>query len=133
MNPSAHTANDLSYQAIGAAIDVHRALGPGLFERIYERALAIELKARGLEVLEQIELPVTYNGEDLGMGYRLDLLVEKKLVIEVKSVRAFDEVHMSQVMTYLKLTGLSLGLLMNFNVPLMRDGIQRVVVGDPDA
>lgn len=127
------TANELSYKAIGCAIEVHKTLGPGLFEKIYEKALAFELRTLGLRVEEQLDLPVIYKGQDLGIGYRLDLLIERKLIIEVKAVQTFDEIHMSQVMTYLRLTEQPLGLLMNFNVPLMRDGIQRIAMGDTDA
>ncbi|MBP7409367.1 MAG: GxxExxY protein [Flavobacteriales bacterium] len=126
------TANELSHIVIGKAIEVHSRLGPGLFERIYEKALLFELRGAGLNVLEQLDLPVIYKGQDLDIGYRLDLLVEEKLIIEVKAIEAFDDIHMSQIMTYLRLTGCSLGLLMNFNVPLMKHGIQRVVLGDPD-
>lgn len=126
------TANELSHAVIGKAIEVHSRLGPGLFERIYEKAVVFELRSAGLNVQDQLELPVIYKGQDLGIGYRLDLLIEEKLIVEVKAVEAFDEVHMSQIMTYLRLTGCSLGLLMNFNVPLMKQGIQRVVLGDPD-
>lgn len=118
--------------AIGKAIEVHSVLGPDLFERIYEKALAAELRSTGCKVECQMELPVVYKGMDLEIGYRLDILLEQKLFIEVKSISAFDDVHVSQMMTYLRLTGCSLGLLMNFNVPRMKQGIQRIVLGDPD-
>lgn len=126
------TANELSHIAIGKAIEVHTILGPGLFERIYEKALITELEGVGFNVESQLELPVIYKGQDLDIGYRLDILVEKKLIIEVKSISAFDEVHMSQMMTYLRLTGCSLGLPMNFNVPRLKHGIQRIVLGNAD-
>ncbi len=126
------TANELSHIAIGKAIEVHTILGPGLFERIYEKALIAELERDGFNVESQLELPVIYKGQDLDIGYRLDIFVEKKLIIEVKSISAFDEVHMSQMMTYLRLTGCSLGLLMNFNVPRLKHGIQRIVLGNVD-
>jgi GxxExxY protein len=126
------TANELSHVAIGKAIEVHSRLGPGLFERIYEKALLFEMRNAGMTVLEQVELPVVYKEQELGIGYRLDLLVEGKLIIEVKAITAFDDIHLSQIMTYLRLTGCPLGLLLNFNVPLMKQGIQRVVLGDPD-
>lgn len=126
------TANELSHMAIGKAIEVHSVLGPGLFERIYEKALAAELRSTGYNVECQVELPVVYKGMDLELGYRLDILLEQKLIIEVKSISAFDDVHVSQMMTYLRLTGCSLGLLMNFNVPRMKQGIKRIVLGDPD-
>jgi len=126
------TANEFSHIVIGKAIEVHTVLGPGLFERIYERALVAELENDGFAVQSQVELPVIYKGQDLDIGYRLDILVGKKLIIEVKSITTFDEIHMSQMMTYLKLTGCTLGLLINFNVPRLKHGIQRVVLGDPD-
>ena len=126
------TPNELSHLVIGKAIEVHTVLGPGLFERIYEKALALELREVGLEIKEQLELPVFHKGHDLDIGYRLDLLVENKLIIEVEAIQSFDEIHMSQMMTYLRITGRPLGLLLNFNVPRMEQGIQRVVLGDPD-
>lgn len=126
------TPNELSHLVIGKAIEVHTVLGPGLFERIYEKALALELREAGLEIKEQLELPVIYKGHNLDIGYRLDLLVENKLIIEVKAIQAFDDVHLSQMMTYLRITERPLGLLLNFNVPRMKQGIQRVVLGDPD-
>lgn len=92
------TANELSHKAIGCAIEVNKVLGPGLFEKIYEKALAYELRVCGLAEEEQLELPVVYKGQDLGIGYRLDLLVERKLIIEVKAVQTFDDIHMSQIM-----------------------------------
>jgi GxxExxY protein len=126
------TANELSHVAIGKAIEVHGRRGPGLFERIYEKALLFEMRSAGLTVLEQMDLPVLYKEQDLGIGYRIDLLVENKLIIEVKAISAFDDIHLSQIMTYLRLTRCPLGLLLNVNVPLMKQGIQRVVLGDPD-
>lgn len=127
------TANELSHVVLGRAIEVHTVLGPGLFERIYEKALLHELREGGLEVQSQLELPVIYKGVDLGIGYRLDLLVEKKVIVEVKAISALDEIHLSQVMTYLRLNENPLGLLLNFNVDLMKHGIKRVVMGNPDA
>ena len=124
------TADELSHVVIGCAIEVHSELGPGLFEKVYEQALAHELRDKGITVLQQVELPVIYKGIDLDLGYRLDLLVERKLVVEVKAIKAFDEVHMSQIMTYLRLTDCSLGLLLNFNIPLMKHGIQRIALGN---
>lgn len=126
------TADELSHVVIGRAIAVHSDLGPGLFEKVYEKALAYELRNLGLTVQDQLELPVIYKGQNLDMGYRLDLLVEGKLIIEVKAISAFDEIHMSQVLTYLKLTGCTLGLLLNFNVGQMKQGIKRIALGDPN-
>lgn len=127
------TANELSHVVLGRAIEVHTVLGPGLFERIYEKALLHELREGGLGVQSQLELPVIYKGVDLGIGYRLDLLVEKKVIVEVKAISALDEIHLSQVMTYLRLNENPLGLLLNFNVDLMKHGIKCVVMGNPDA
>ena len=113
-------------------MEVHRTLGPGLYEKIYEKALIHELRSLGLIVEDQLELPVVYKGQDLGIGYRLDLLAERKLIIEVKSIQAFDDIHLSQVMTYLRLTEQPLGVLLNFSVTVMKDGIQRIALGNTD-
>lgn len=126
------TANELSHPVIGKAIEVHANPGPGLFERIYERALIYELRSIGLDIKDRVELPVVDKGEDLDIGYRMDLLAENKLIVEVKAVSALDEIDMSQIMTYLRLTGCSLGLLLNFNQVPLKKGIQRVAMGDPD-
>jgi GxxExxY protein len=126
------TANELSHPVIGKAIEVHGNPGPGLFERIYERALIYELRSIGLDIKDRVELPVVDKGEGLDIGYRMDLLAENKLIVEVKAVSALDEIDMSQIMTYLRLTGCSLGLLLNFNQVPLKKGIQRVAMGDPD-
>ena len=117
---------DLSERVIAAAIAVHSALGPGLLESIYERALYIELQSIGVPVRAQVELPVSYKGHNLGMGLRLDLLVDERLIAEVKSVARLDDVHLRQVITYLKLARLKTGLLINFNVKRLTEGIRRV-------
>ena len=117
---------DLSERVIGAAIAVHSALGPGLLESIYERALYIELHSIGVPVRAQVELPVSYKGHNLGMGLRLDLLVDDRLITEIKSVARLDDVHLRQVITYLKLARLKTGLLINFNVKRLTEGIRRV-------
>ena len=114
-------------ETIGAAIEVHRHLGPGLLESAYETCLAHELRGRKLNVETQIALPVVYKGLRLDAGYRLDLLVEQTLVVELKSVEELQPIHLAQVLTYLKQSNLTLGLLINFNVPLLRNGIKRVV------
>lgn len=117
---------DLSERVIAAAIAVHSALGPGLLESIYERALYIELQSIGVPVRAQVELPVSYKGHNLGMGLRLDLLVDDRLIAEIKSVARLDDVHLRQVITYLKLARLKTGLLINFNVKRLTEGIRRV-------
>jgi GxxExxY protein len=115
----------LTESIIGAAIEVHKELGPGLLEAVYERALAVELRGRGLSVLTQVLVPLKYKGESLETDLRLDLLVQRAVIVEVKSVIAFDDVHRAQLLTYLRLTGLQAGLLINFNVPVLRKGVRR--------
>ena len=112
---------------IGAAIAVHRELGPGLLESAYEACLLYELRDGGLSVESQKSMPVTYRGIRLDCGYRLDLLVERAVIIEVKAVRQVDAVHKAQLLSYLKLSGCRAGLLVNFNVKLLKDGITRLV------
>jgi GxxExxY protein len=112
---------------IGAAIDVHRALGPGLLESAYEACLAFELAERKLKVERQKPLPVQYKDVELEAGYRLDLLVDEKVVVEIKAVDQLAAIHKTQLLTYLKLSGRKVGLLINFNVRVLRNGIHRVV------
>ena len=107
---------------------VHKALGPGLLESTYEHCLIYELGTRGLSVKKQVYLPVRYRDVEIDAGYRLDLLVEDSLIVELKVVDALLRVHESQLMTYLKLSGHRLGLLMNFNVPLFKEGIRRIAM-----
>ena len=121
--------NEISRRIIGAAIEVHRALGPGLLEGIYQQCLAHELTLRGLSFERERPLPVQYKGIHLDCGYRVDLIVEGRVIVELKAVESLLPVHASQVLTYLKLTGCRLGLLINWNVPVLRDGIRRVVLG----
>lgn len=121
------TENEISSKIIGCAIEVHRELGPGLLESAYEECLYYELKTAGLQVDKQRILPVVYKEVNLDCGYRLDLIVEDKVIIEVKSVADIDDIHLAQVMTYLKLSKCKLGLLINFNVDLVKNGIKRVV------
>jgi GxxExxY protein len=123
------TENELSQVVIGLAIEVHRELGPGLLESVYQECLYYELVQHGFKVEKEKPVPVVYKEVELEMGFRIDLLVEDKLVIELKSVRELHDVHMAQVLSQLKLTKLKLGLLMNFNVALLKDGIKRVVNG----
>lgn len=119
--------NDLSEKIIGASITVHRALGPGLLESAYEACLEYELRQAGLEVSRQLALPVIYQTVKVDCGYRLDLLVNQSVIVEVKSIDRFEKIHEAQVHTYLRLTNLHLGLLINFNVPRLIDGIKRIV------
>ena len=116
-----------SRRIIGAAIEVHRRLGPGLLESAYETCLAHELNLRGIQFERQKALPVHDTGQQLDCGYRLDLFVGGLVIVEIKAVDELAPIHVAQLLTYLKLTGCHLGLLMNFNQVLMRDGIQRVV------
>lgn len=119
--------NKLSSKIIGAAIEVHKTLGPGLLESAYEECLCNELSLRSLSHMRQKPLPVTYKGKSLDCGYRLDIVVEKAIILELKACEKIEPIHKAQLLTYLKLSGLNLGLLLNFNVPLMRDGIVRIV------
>ena len=119
--------NQLSSKIIGAAIEVHRALGPGLLESAYETCLCHELKLRRLSFENQKSLPLVFKGEELDCGYRLDIVVDNAIILELKSCEKIEPIHKAQLLTYLKLSGLKLGLLLNFNVPIMRDGIVRIV------
>ena len=119
--------NDISGKIIGCAIEVHKALGPGLLESAYEECLFYELQLAGLKVEKQKSLPVVYKEVKLDAGYRIDLLVEDCVVVELKAVEALHDVHTAQVLTYLKLSGCKLGLLLNFNVYRLSDGIKRLV------
>jgi GxxExxY protein len=111
-----------------AAMRVHSALGPGLLEGVYEACLAHQLEKNGLEVQKQVAVPVAYDGVALEIGYRLDLLIERKVVVEIKAVDKLLPVHLAQVLTYLRIGSYSLGYLLNFNVAHMKDGVKRVVV-----
>ena len=121
----------LTHEIVGAAMRVHSALGPGLLESAYEACLAHELSARGHDVLRQVAVPITYEGVRIDAGYRLDMLVERTVIVEVKSVARFERIHESQLLTYLRLSGHPVGLLMNFNVSRLRDGIVRRVLTRP--
>jgi len=121
------TENEISEKVIGCAIEVHKALGPGLLESAYLECLFYELLKEGLYVEKQKPLPLVYKEVKLDVGYRIDILVENKVVIELKSVEALNDIHIAQVLTYLKLSGCKLGLLMNFNVLRLVDGIKRLV------
>ncbi|MCB0808724.1 MAG: GxxExxY protein [Flavobacteriales bacterium] len=124
--------NELARVAVDAMVEVHRELGPGLLETSYQHCLAFELGERGLEVETQVALPLAFKGVRLDAGYRIDIWLERRLIIEVKSVEALHPIHTAQLLTYLKLTGNRLGLLVNFNEKLVRDGIRRLVNGLPE-
>jgi GxxExxY protein len=118
--------NQLSSSIIGAAIEVHKVLGPGLLESAYEKCLCYELSQRGLVFNSQKPLPVIHKGQKLDCGYMMDVVVEKAIILELKACNQIEPIHKAQLLTYLKLSGLKLGLMLNFNVPVMRDGITRV-------
>ena len=122
--------NKLSRQVIGLCLEVHRELGPGLLESAYEEALAYELTRAGLAFERQREMPLLYKEVKLNCGYRLDFIVEGKLILELKTVSELLPIHHAQLLTYLKLEHRPLGLLINFNVPVLKEGIRRVVAGD---
>ncbi len=117
----------LTDQVLGLAIEVHKILGPGLLESAYEKCLCYELGQSGLNHNRQVHLPVMYKEIKLECGYRVDIVVEDSLIIEVKAVNAMQPIYEAQILTYLKLTGIKTGLLINFNVPLLKDGIKRIV------
>jgi GxxExxY protein len=121
------TENEISEKIIGCAIEVHKVLGPGLLENAYLESLFYELQQAGLYVEKQKALPLVYKEIRLDAGYRIDLLVEGKVIIELKSVEALNDIHVAQVLTYLKLSGCKLGLLMNYNVLRVVDGLKRLV------
>ena len=121
------TENDISYKVIGAAIEIHKTIGPGLLESAYENALAYDLKEMGFNVRQQVSMPFIYKDVKQEVGYRIDLLVNNKVIIEVKAVEAVAPVHFAQLLTYLKLSGVKLGLLINFNSKTLKDNIHRVV------
>lgn len=128
----ARRLNALTERIIGACIEVHRHLGPGLLESAYEECLCHELSLAGLKFQRQVALPVVYKGLKLDCGYRIDVLVEGGVVVELKAVEALLPVHEAQLLTYLKLSGVSVGLLVNFHVPVLRRGIKRLVNRFPD-
>ena len=120
--------NEIAYKVIGAAIEVHKKLGPGLLESAYQECLFYELKQLDLKVKKEVSRPIVYKEIKLDHGYIIDLLVEDKLVVELKTVEAFTDVHLAQVLTYLKLGEYKLGLLINFNVSKLTDGIKRIIL-----
>ena|ERR1044071_7232190 len=124
--------NAIGKEVIDAAVKVHRGLGPGLLETVYEVVLAKELQGRGLQVARQVPVPIVYGGMRFEEGFKADIIVEGKVILELKSVEQLSKVHAKQVLTYLKLKGLKLGFVLNFGANLMRDGIERVVNGLAD-
>jgi len=121
--------NDISGKIIGAAIEVHKKLGPGLLESAYEECLCCEMQLRGIEFKRQVPLSLNYKGIVLDCGYRLDLLVEDKVIVELKSIEGLEPIHEAQMLTYLKLRNAWLGLIINFNVIMLKDGVRRLVNG----
>ena len=119
--------NDLTGDVIGAAIEVHKALGPGLLESTYEQCLCIELGLRNLAYERQKEIPITYKGVNLDCAYRLDIVISNQLIVELKACEEIQPIHEAQLLTYLKLSGIKVGLLINFNVPVLKEGIKRLV------
>ncbi|MFZ1198558.1 MAG: GxxExxY protein, partial [Desulfobacterales bacterium] len=120
--------NQLSGKVIGCAIEVHKHLGPGLLESAYEECLCHEFALQGIPYERQKELPIEYKGRKLDCGYRLDVVVGNVIILELKACEKIEPIHQAQLLTYLKLSGLRLGLLINFNVPILRDGIKRLVL-----
>ena len=125
---AAMTDNDITHEIIGAAIEVHKRLGPGLLESAYEECFAHELRLRNLKVDRQVGVPVVYKETKLECGYRLDLLVEGRIVVELKSVESIAPIHEAIILTYLRLSGHKIGLLINFNVTALKDGVRRFIV-----
>ena len=120
--------DEITQLIIGAAIEVHRALGPGLLESAYQTCLRRELELRGIRFAHEVILPLRYKGVQLDCGYRLDMLVMDSIVVEIKSVESLDPIHEAQLLTYLRLGNWKVGLLINFNVPVLKDGIKRRVL-----
>ena len=125
--------NNITEQIIGAAIEVHRTVGPGLLESAYETCLVFELRTRDLKVEQQKPLPVVYKSVKLDCGYRLDLVVESSVIVEIKAVERLNSIHDAQLLSYLRLYGCKLGLLINFHVPMLKNGIRRVVNDFPNS
>jgi len=123
------TENEIAKKIIGLALEVHKALGPGLLESAYKECLAFKLQNSGIQIQKEKPMPLIYENVKLDYGYRIDLLVENKVVIEIKSVEGLNDVHFAQILTYMKLGEYKLGLLINFNVSLLKNGIKRVING----
>ena len=123
------TENDISAVVLDSAMVVHRTLGPGLLESVYSKALALEIKSRGLDVEAEVPVDIFYKGEPLGLGFRADLIIANRVLVELKSVEIMLPVHRKQVLTYLKAKDFKLGLLINFGAPLLKDGFERIANG----
>lgn len=123
------TENEIAHKIIGLALEIHKVLGPGLLESAYKECLAYKIKQEGFSVEKEKPMPLIFEEVKLDCGYRIDLLVEKKVVVEIKSVEAINDVHLAQILTYMKLGNYKLGLLINFNVSLLKQGIKRVING----
>lgn len=121
------TENEISYKVIGIALELHKNLGPGLLESAYESALAYDLMTQGFQVAQQTPMPFVYKDVKLEVGYRIDLIIDNKVLIEIKSIESLAPVHFSQTLTYLRLSGLKLALLINFNTKILKEGIHRIV------
>ena len=121
------TENELSYHIIGAAIELHKNIGPGLLESVYENALAYDLRELGFDVKQQVPMPFIYKEIRQDVGYRIDILVDNKMIVEVKAIEALAPVHFAQTLTYLKLSNIKLALLINFNTKYLKEGIHRIV------
>ncbi len=120
--------NELARQVVDAAFHIHKVLGPGLLESVYEACLCHELTKRGVSFQKQVVLPIVYDGLEIETGLRIDLWIENKLIVELKAIESLHEIHKAQIMTYMKLTETRLGLLINFNVPVIKDGIKRIIL-----
>ena len=127
---TAPRVNKITGAVISAAMKVHSHLGPGLLESAYEACLAHELRKQNLRVAQQVGLPVTYDGERMDLGYRIDLIIEDLVIVEIKCVEAINPVHQAQLLSYIRLSGRNVGLLINFHVAHLRDGIKRMVDGN---
>ncbi|MBX3242334.1 MAG: GxxExxY protein [Chitinophagaceae bacterium] len=121
------TENEISYKLIGISLELHRNIGPGLLESAYEAALAYDLREAGFDVRQQVPMPFVYKEIRQDVGYRIDIIIENKILVEVKSVEKLAPVHFAQTLTYLKLSGLKLGMLINFNTKILKEGIHRLV------
>ncbi len=126
------TENEIAKIVVDSAIHLHKNIGPGLLESVYEVLLAHDLESKGLKVMRQVSIPIEYNGIKFNEGFRADIIIEKKVILELKSVETITKVHKKQVLTYLKLTNLKLGFLLNFGEALMKDGITRLINGYPN-
>ena len=122
------TSDELTHEIIGAAIEVHKHWGPGLYEDIYERSLCRELLLRNIPFSNQVQLPLLYKGEAVGSDLRLDILVDNAVVVEIKAVASLEAIHEAQLLSYLRLTKCRVGLLINFNSPVLKSGIKRMVL-----